>query len=1016
MPSYKPTSNLMLFLRVLPLALGVVASLAACEPDTQRGLGPALLPGQAPGPKIVFKPLELPQPEIPFPNDMALRVQPDGTDRLNVSIVGPTQLEAGQRHHFNEIDGFSGLSPITVSFDGPIDLTTVTDNTIYVINVQPGSKRLGERIPLDLGRGWFPHQADPHEYLPLDPLKDYNSYVMPPDNMIDSDGDGKADKWVYHYEVKTNTLDIRPIVPLESGAQYAIVLTRGLKGWTQDGKYGPIQSPFDTVNDDSQTEALKRAEPSLKEAGVAEKDVAFAWTMTTGNLARTFRALRDGLYGKGQFAWLNSEFPAKFAEIDDLGITVDGDGSVEGKPFVKSDSTFVLQAAFMKPIIGLINQAAPDVGAGGVDHCSHFVFGSYETPNFRATPDAVWQLDVKAGKATVNRTCKDCLDSEKFHEHVPFMLVIPKTTDKHKPPFPVNIHAHATGTSRVEALLLSDRLAEAGIATFSIDAVGHGPVLADPLKFLQAKGDYVGLVAGALPAILYTPDDAAKLFPDTMTDVEKVTKLLENGFVQEIAVKGRAIDYNHDCLIEGGEAYFAADAYQLRDAMRQTTFDYIVGLRVLHALGAVPPVPADFDAHTATKEQLLPHLMAGDFDNDGVLDAGGPNVPYFMTGVSLGGIHTALTAPLEPFIVAAAPDVPGAGLADVFIRTRLQSKVTPLMHRVSGPMLVGCPAGDRKVNVSWNDDSNGCGQTSRMVWKDPKSEQCVSVQVEEDIVKAKLTVPEGAHIAVWNLDNGLSGKAEPFADGSFRIAVAGDVGDHYSLQILDAEGKVLSENLLQTPYSGLAKERNTPEFRRYVQLAANVLEGADAITVADRVLSDPLPGYPATNMLMMLAAQDQTVPFTQGIALARAIGLFGRGDPLTSLTAPYRAWTEMAIATGLLIGAKVDPLPLDPTHPEGGDGLCRTLETVPGQPGRSGVCIANVHGHHEYIAQPNSDDSFPAIGGYKGTYTEYHRQLLVTFLHSLGTHITQDPCWADPKCVVDKGLKVEWDLPVGSVK
>jgi len=1009
MLSFKPASTLTLFVRVVPVALGVLATLAACEPDTQRGLGPALLPGQAPGPKIVFQPLALPQPEIPFPNDMALRVQPDGTERLNVSIVGPTQLEAVQRKHFNEVDGFSGLSPITVSFDGPIDLTTVTDNTIYVINVQPGSKRLGERVPLDLGRGWFPHEAEPHEYLPLDPLRNYNSYVMPPDNMVDSDGDGKADKWLYHYEVKTNTLDIRPILPLEAGAQYAIVLTRGLKGWTQDGKYGPIQSPFDTVNDDSQTEALRRAEPSLKEAGLALKDVAFAWTMTTGNLARTFRALRDGLYGKGQFKWLNDQFPPKFAEIDDLGITVDGDGTAEGKPFVAGDSPFVLQSAFMKPIVGLINQAAPDVGAGGVEHISHFVFGSYETPNFRATPDAVWQLDIKAGKANV--------DPKTFHEKVPFMLVIPRTTAQHKPPFPVNIHAHATGTSRVEALLLADRLAEAGIATFSIDAVGHGPVLADPLKFLKSKGDYVGLVASALPVILY-PNDADERFPETMSDEAKIKKLLENGFVQEIAVKGRAIDYNNDCMIEGGEAYFAADAYQLRDAMRQTTFDYIVGLRVLHALdpNAVPQIPAGFDGHTATAAQLLPHLMAGDFDNDGVLDCGGPNVPYFMTGVSLGGIHTALTAPLEPFIVAAAPDVPGAGLADVFIRTRLQSKVTPLMHRVSGPMLVGCPAGARKVNVSWNDDSDGCGQTKRKTWKDPKTGQCLAAQAEEDIVRAKLTVPEGSHLVMLNLDKGLSATAQPFADGSFRIAVAGDVGDHMVLQIADVTGKVLTEKQLQTPYAGLAKERNTPEFRRYVQLAANVLEGADAITVADRVLLDPLPGYPATHMLMMLAAQDKTVPFTQGIALARAIGLFGRGDPLTSATAPYRSWTDAAITAGLLIGAKVDPQPLDPTHPEGGDGLCRTLATVPGQPGRSGLCIANVHGHHEYIAQPNGDDSFPAIGGYKGSYTEYHRALLVTFLHSLGTHITQDPCWGDPKCVVDKGLKGEWDLPVGSVK
>jgi hypothetical protein len=734
---------------------------------------------------------------------------------------------------------------------------------------------------------------------------------------------------------------------------------------------------------------------------------------------------------RGPFAWLAKEFPAKIAEIDDLGITADGDGTADGKPLVAGDSVYVLQSAFMKPIVGIISKAAPDVGLGSVDHVSHLVFGSYETPNLRATKDNVWRLDVRAGTIDVD-------DKAKFHERVPFMLTVPKTTATHKPPFPVTIHAHATGTSRIEALLLADRLAEAGIATFAIDAVGHGPILPDPMKLLASKG-YLSILANVLPPILY-PVDYETRFPDSLTDEQKVALLLKNGFVKELAVTGRAVDDNGDCVTTAGEAYFAPDAFRLRDSMRQTTLDYIVAVRMLHELTqkAVPPKP-DFDPHTATAAQLQPHLLAGDFDMDGVLDVGG-DVPYFMTGVSLGGIHTALTAPLEPFIVAAAPVVPGAGLADIFVRTRLHDKITPLMQTVSGPMLIGCPAGkDAKtqqnvVHLSWNDDSDGCSRTTQQVWKDPQSGVCLDHEVEASVVQADLHVPAGAPLLLRNLRSNLTATTVAAADGSFRVAVESDEGDRLSIQVLGIGQTVLAQAEVVTPYRGLARERNTPDFRRFVQLAANVLEGADAITVADRVLLDPLPGHPRTNLLMMLAVNDKTVPFTQGVALARAMGLFGRPEAnsqdaradLTSGDAAYLPWTVAAIASGLLNGADMPPPLLDPTHAEGGDGLCHLIPTDPAHPegAKSGLCLANVHGHHEYIAQPNADDAFgaipdsaqyPASAPYKGTYTEYHRNLIVTYLHSLGKHVAQDPCWGDATCIADRHLHDEWALPVGGI-
>ncbi len=1020
------------------MILAVLVSACATEPPL--GLGPAALPGEVPGPTANWLPLLRPQPDIPFPNDIMLSVGADGAHRWNVSRESATQNEKTLRTHLDAIEGFSGLTPISVAFDAPIDVSTVTDSTVFVVNIQAQSPispdkpnpRYGEVVPLDLGRGWFPHKADPHQYLPLDPYQAYDSYVLPPDNKVDTDGDGVADKWLYFYEVATHTLDIRPILPLQSGAQYAVVLTRGIKGWSKSGDYGPIRAPWPYVNHDSQTDNLRRALPFLVKQGVELKDIALAWTLTTGDLSRTFRALRDGLYGTGAFAWLAKEFPPVFHEIDDLGITADGDGSWPASapnPVVPGDSLYTLQGAFMKPIIGLINNFAPDVGAGGVDHISHFVFGTYDTVNLRATPDNVWRIDVRSGQVDV--------DPALFHERVPFMLVVPKTTANHKPPFPVDIHAHATGTSRVEALLLADHLAEAGIATFSIDAVGHGPILPDALKTIAQKGSsYIPLVRAALGALLF-PNTADKEFPESMSDTDALKKMMKNGFVQELVVKGRATDDNGDCLIEAGEAYYAPDAFRLRDAMRQTTLDYITGIRVLHAMDAktVPPKPT-FDPHTATPEQLMPHLLAGDFDMDGVLDVGGAigqdgkQQSYFMTGVSLGGIHTALTAPLEPLIVAATPIVPGAGLADIFIRTRLHDKVTGLVIALSGPMLVGCPAGlDAKgntlVDLSWNNESDGCSQKTKQTWKDPQTGVCLDAQVTQSVVLATLTVAPGSQVVLHNQGNSGTAQTVAAADGSFRIALPSDKGDFFDLQVLSPDGHLVHRQALQTPFLGLAKQRNTPEFRQFVQLAANILEGADAITVADRMFLDPLPGHARTNLLAMVAVGDMTVPFAQGLALARTMGLFGRDNLMNMATAaipaPYRSFMQAAIDSGLLTGQDVPPPLLDPSKPEGGDGLCHLLNTDPApaageDPGISGICLANVHGHHEYIAQPAADDSFPKDNGYKGTYTEMHRNLLVTYLHSLGRHVIQDPCWGDANCVKDKDLKKEWALPIGQSK
>ena len=1029
-----------------PLTCLIAAALAlaggcAADDDAPRGLHAAYIDGVAVGPKVVFEPFHEPDPDIPFPNDLAMAIDADGQRHVSVHRGASTAFERRYRHHLNELPGFSAMSPISVSFDGPIDLHTVSNETVFVINVDANSGRYGERIPIDLGRGYFPQRTSPTSYFPNDPLRKFPQLVLPPDNVTDVDDDGHAD-WIYHYEIATHTLDIRPLVPLEAGTKYAVVLTRGIEGWTPLGQRGSIHSPFEAVNHDSQTAALELALPSLAdlEPPLRAKDVAFAWTLTTGDLANTFRTLREGLYGRGPFAWLAKDFPPGIDEI--YAMDIDFDGLAKGEPgahpthefpHVERDHQYILQGAFTDLIFGLVATFQPDVG-GSFKDVAYTVFGEMKTPSFRAPEQDderlanVWQLNLARGQAEVKATT------------VPFMVTVPKETQHHKPPYPVIVYAHATGTSRIEALLLADKFAKAGIATFTIDAVGHGPVLANaPTLILDYLGggkidpDWTeeeiaankvkqdakaaGLIRSILGAFVYK--DPNTELPKDQTLDELMKTLESNGFLQQLMVKGRGVDDNGDCVVNGtpGEAYYAPNPFRLRDSMRQTTLDYLVAVRMLRSLGKNLP-PAIADVRNATPEQLQPNLLAGDFDGDGRLDVGGPDVPYFMTGISLGGIHTALTSPLEPNIVAAAPVVAGAGLVDIFVRTKLHGVVTPMMHKASGPMLIGCARGNGEVHLSWNDESDDCKRDLRETWQ-AADKTCLKAPRQVKVARGVIHLKQGQRLVVDNLENGEHNEIEVGENGAFAVPIASDIGDRVRVQVLGAAGEQLDLSMpgsqkatsmeLVSPYEGAAKRRNTPEFRRLVQTNSNILESADAITAAERVFLRPTKGYPATRLLLMLSVGDRTVNFAAGLSLARAMGLFGSGSSYVDAS-PYRDWTEETIDMGILVDQPGIPPALDTSFPEGGPGMCTMVKV---DSGRSALCLANVGARHEYIAQADKDDAFPPFGGYKPDYTEYHRNMIVNFFHSRGTVVSQDPCWGDQECIADKDLDAIWAQPVG---
>lgn len=159
---------IMLFMSFL-----LLIPIMACGPDYgPTGIASSALCSKDCAPAVVFRPTDTSDINIPFPNDMLCRFDPEAATqcRLNLGTARSTRTETQLMKHLDEMDGFSTYAPIIVSFDGPIDPTTVTPDTVLLVNIDPNSPGFGQKVPLDLGRGDYPvTMKDPYPLFPGDP-------------------------------------------------------------------------------------------------------------------------------------------------------------------------------------------------------------------------------------------------------------------------------------------------------------------------------------------------------------------------------------------------------------------------------------------------------------------------------------------------------------------------------------------------------------------------------------------------------------------------------------------------------------------------------------------------------------------------------------------------------------------------------------------------------------------------------------------------------------------------------
>jgi len=689
-----------------------------------------------------------------------------------------------------------------------------------------------------------------------------------------------TDNLLTWYERQTDTLFIRPLVPLEEKTEYAVVLTDRVLD--SDGR--PARSPFGAVHHPAQTAAMERLQGWLLDpkfqryygdiAGVGFDHVAFAWSYTTQPTVEDMIALRDGIYGEGAFAHLADSFPARAEALPPTGTV--GLSEAQGGDAARfgpdcgdnADHPYSIDVDDLLDVLQTTGTVA--LGLDGVEAdalvdslraVDHFAFFTVKAPFFLeggpdgVDPNAAFKLDYVAGTGEVHE------------DEVQVMVAVPKTTAEHAQPFPVAHYGHGYGGNFFEQLGFAGHLARQGIASVSTNATFHEFVVADTER---------ALVEGLFATACAVP-------------------------LGDIITRGRGRDLDGDDVADSGGDYWTSYLFHTRDVVRQSVMDVLQVLRVLKSFDGERRSTQDFDGDGSPD-------LAGDFDGDGVVDLGGPDADYFAWGQSLGGMIAPAVGALDPDVRAA---VPGSGgtLLDVGMRTFQGGAFEGIYLRNFGPLLVGVPGAD--VGEGDRIDATECAEDQvsvRFVVVDVNSERELEVACLD---RGELS-DAGGTVIIENADTGEVRCGRMDDAGRFRVGMPASRGDSLVVAVYDEpdvidtydgevgcnptsganrtkvirtferdtsfQGQAFARgDELVAPVEGFGFARQTPELRRLMTLAFHVVDPGDPVQFMPyyglREMPDPDGNRsPPTGLINLVTTGDQNVPLSAGVALGRAAG------------------------------------------------------------------------------------------------------------------------------------------------
>ena len=677
-----------------------------------------------------------PLPEIPLPNDIATRPDPDSATglRVNASMIAPTAMEERVRRLIDSLDGWGAYQPISIPFTGPIDPASVLaghrdpdyrldNDVVYLINVDRDSDEFGKVHPLDIGNGNYPvvledrdrygindpnadsislvfnernedlngnGEIDPGEVDAdqdgeVDPEEDLNGngYLDPPED-LDADGYLDAPNYLPASVLSSMGKDPSPASDDLAGRADALMTFFDKQTNTL------IVSPMEPLRGRT-TYAVVVTRRLLDEGGrpVGSPFRYINHTDQTEDLEALPEVLASLPYLSLEdvaFAW-----PYTVQSIDEPWVAV-RQGLYGVGPQAHLAEEFPAEIAGFLPLKD--PERNPSFAGRNVYTMYHedwvlalnlivtnLLGGDAESEQVRAQLESHAYIDYHVmgwyeSPQLWERFERDAEGNVVKDERG---LPVQRPLDEQSWPQDLDRVAAPARAEKVYFWLTIPRK--------EVSVRGEGkpaPVLLLGHGYGSNRvGETIGF-AGFLAqfgiATLVVDNVSHGLGLDPSQEQQARLLLTGQGLgpLADAVAKGRAYDIDGDGVVDSGADFWTAYLFHTRDMMRQSALDYMQLIRILRSFDGSRRWNFDLDGDGQPE-------LAGDFDGDGVLDVSAES-PIYAMGGSLGGIMSTILGGVEPAVDAIVPIAGGGRLTDVGIRSKQGGVPEAVLLRTMGPM------------------------------------------------------------------------------------------------------------------------------------------------------------------------------------------------------------------------------------------------------------------------------------------------------------------------------------------
>ena len=339
----------------------------------------------------------------------------------------------------NGLDGFSTQPRITVPFTGAIDVSSVTSDTVYLLNLGDvmTARGLGQRVGINQ-RLWDP-ATNTLVFEPDELLAEHSRYVLIVTSGV-RDASGKP--------IKRAHLDDDDSVGSEEGDDGA----RGLRG----------------LGSDEYRRDLRDASRLHRGAGRVTAATVFTTQTSTGDLAKIMRQIKASTPAPASFM-IGTAGGASVRAVFPLS-------GLQGIQFNRQTGTApTFTPSFLPtPALNVVNGAV-----------AQLAYGKFSSPSYLAAGQSIPATPTLSGSPRAQGSSE-----------LIFQLFVPAGT-KPAGGWPVAIFGHGFTDSMYGApWTVGSVFASQGIATLAINVVGHGGGALGTLNVLPTSGAPVSVPAG----------------------------------------------------------------------------------------------------------------------------------------------------------------------------------------------------------------------------------------------------------------------------------------------------------------------------------------------------------------------------------------------------------------------------------------------------------------------------------------------------------------------------------------